>query len=593
MKKIFIILLVFLSFTMISCKKKGNDDNNNTNNNNNQQDVVYTVSFDGTTLNDIKIKEGETLSKPVDPTANNKIFGGWYSDANYTTEVKFPLVINSDTKIYAKFYTYSEAFSKAREKTIGVNVLGYEYDYTVTANASYKGVSLNGTTIGNTKYSSTSNVKFYDEKTNSGLLFNDGSKYQIRHDNVIQKITLNEKFEVKKFETEVVNDDFTYDTSSFSKALFEYEEDQLKSIEKQSNGEYKLKTSMSISKGVALVGNYLNHPMVEKIIGSLPETSVNTDIFVTFSNGEINTYRYIMNINVNDLTFNLEYKLTFKNIGINQDIKPKTFSGLAISTNEITEKKQIINSILNDYIEQDHSSYNFNVTTGVDFGTTSSEINSTFKGSTMRKVSSDVVYFHNEIEIDSDFKNSDLYKAAGIDDIHIKKTMLSNKEVHIIEKKVLLDKTYLQDNYERSIDDYYLFNIFNNVNTINYVQTVSNVDETIYHIGVNKNDVIEILNWLNNNLNLDPLNKSTSKVNVFGEFDSNSIDVEDFEFIITVKDNSLYSISVSSRGIINTKYTNSVDFNNYAFGEYDFSFEIFITDSGKNYEPFDDVSSAK
>ena len=308
MKKIFIILLVFLSFTMISCKKKGNDDNNNTNNNNNQQDVVYTVSFEGTTLNDIKIKEGETLSKPVDPTANDKIFGGWYSDANYTTEVKFPLVINSDTKIYAKFYTYSEAFSKAREKTIGVNVLGYEYDYTVTANASYKGVSLNGTTIGNTKYSSTSNVKFYDEKSNSGLLFNDGSKYQIRHDNVIQKITLNEKFEVKKFETEVVNDDFTYDTSSFAKALFEYEEDQLKSIEKQSNGEYKLKTSMSISKGVALVGNYLNHPMVEKIIGTLPETSVNTDMFVTFSNGEVNTYRYVMNINVTDLTLDLEYK---------------------------------------------------------------------------------------------------------------------------------------------------------------------------------------------------------------------------------------------------------------------------------------------
>ena len=115
MKKIFIILLVVLSITMISCKKKGNDDNNN-NNNNNQKDVVYTVSFDGTTLNDIKIKEGETLSKPVDPTANNKIFGGWYTDANYTTEVIFPLVINSDTKIYAKFYTYAEAFSKAREK---------------------------------------------------------------------------------------------------------------------------------------------------------------------------------------------------------------------------------------------------------------------------------------------------------------------------------------------------------------------------------------------------------------------------------------------------------------------------------------------
>lgn len=593
MKKIYIILLVVLSITMISCKKKGNDDNNNNNNNNNQQEVFYTVSFDGTTLNDVKIKEGETLSKPVDPTANNKIFGGWYSDENYTTEVKFPLVINSDTKIYAKFYTYAEAFSKAREKTIGINVLGYEYDYTVTANVSYKGIALNGTTIGNTKYSSTSDVKFYDEKTNSGALFNDGSKYQIRHDNVIQKITLNENSEVKKFENEVVDDDFTYDTSSFAKALFEYEEDQLKSIEKQANGEYKLKTSMSISKGIALVGNYLNHPIVENIIGSLPETSVNTDIFVTFSNGEVNTYRYVMNINVTDLIFDLEYKLTFKNIGIDQNIKPKTFSGLAITSNEILTKKQTIHSVLNSFLGQEHSSYDFNVLTGVDFGTTSSEINSTVKGSTMRKVTSDFVYFHNEIEIDSDFKNADLYKAAGIDDIHIKKTMLSNNEVYIIEKKLFSDKTYLQENFERSVDDYYLFNIFNNINTINYIQTVSNGDETTYHVGVNKNDVALILNWLNNNINLDPLNNATSNVNVFGEFDKNSIDVEDFEFIITVKNNSLCSISVSSRGIINTKYTNSADFNTYAFGEYDFTFEIIITDKGNNFEPFDDVKSAK
>ena len=288
-----------------------------------------------------------------------------------------------------------------------------------------------------------------------------------------------------------------------------------------------------------------------------------------------------------------KYKLTFKNIGIDQNIKPKTFSGLAITSNEILKKKETIHSVLNSFLGQEHSSYDFNVSTGVDFGTTSSEINSTVKGSTMRKVTSDVVYFHNEIEIDSDFKNADLYKAAGIDDIHIKKTMLSNNEVYIIEKKVFSDKTYLQDNFEKSLDDYYLFNIFNNINTINYIQTVSNGDEITYHVGVNKNDVALILNWLNNNINLDPLNNAASNVNIFGEFDKNSIEVEDFEFIITVKNNSLCSISVSSRGIINTKYTNSADYNTYEFGEYDFTFEIIVTDKGNNFEPFDNVNSAK
>ena len=99
--------------------------------------------------------------------------------------------------------------------------------------------------------------------------------------------------------------------------------------------------------------------------------------------------------------------------------------------------------------------------------------------------------------------------------------------------------------------------------------------------------------WLNNNINLDPLNNATSNVNIFGEFDKKSIEVEDFEFIITVKNNSLCSISVSSGGIMNTKYTNSADYNTYEFGEYDFTFEIIVTDKGNNFEPFDDVKSAK
>ena len=44
---------------------------------------------------------------------------------------------------------------------------------------------------------------------------------------------------------------------------------------------------------------------------------------------------------------------------------------------------------------------------------------------------------------------------------------------------------------------------------------------------------------------------------------------------------------------MNTEYTNSADFNTYAFGEYDFTFEIIVTDKGNNFEPFDDVNSAK
>jgi hypothetical protein len=133
---------------------------------------------------------------------------------------------------------------------------------------------------------------------------------------------------------------------------------------------------MSVSKGIALVGNYLNHPIIENLIGTLPETSVNTNLFVTFSDGEIKTYRYIMDINVNNLTFNLEYKLTFKNVGLAQTLNPQQFAGLSISTNDISSKESTINSILNGFMSKEHSSYDFEVTTGMDFGALSSEINS-------------------------------------------------------------------------------------------------------------------------------------------------------------------------------------------------------------------------
>ena len=186
MKKILIVLIILVSFTFMSCKDK---DNNN-------KEVMYTVSFEGTTMASQKVKEGSTLSKPVDPQINDKIFAGWYSDASYTTIVVFPLTIKSDTKIYAKFYSLTDAFEQAREKTIGTNVLGYEYDYTLTATASYNNINFTGTTTGNTKYSTKGEFIYYDASTNTGLLFNDGSKYQIRKDNILQKITLNEKNEV-------------------------------------------------------------------------------------------------------------------------------------------------------------------------------------------------------------------------------------------------------------------------------------------------------------------------------------------------------------------------------------------------------------
>ena len=171
--------------------------------------------------------------------------------------------------------------------------------------------------------------------------------------------------------------------------------------------------------------------------------------------------------------------------------------------------------------------------------------------------------------------------------------MLLNQEVNIIEKKKFLDEIHPQEYYDKSVDDYYLFNVFDCVKEINYIQTITNGSENTYCIGVSKNDLLNILNWLNDTFNLDPLDRATVEAKVFGSIIESTIDVETIDFKIIVKDNNLSEIKIASRGMINTKYEGSKDFDNIKTGEYDFLLTIKVTDKGNNFELFETAKDAK
>ena len=70
-----------------------------------QASTSYTVTFkDGeTTLSTQTVNEGETATKPTDPTKDGFEFVNWYSDSEFTTEYDFASIINGDTTIYAKW----------------------------------------------------------------------------------------------------------------------------------------------------------------------------------------------------------------------------------------------------------------------------------------------------------------------------------------------------------------------------------------------------------------------------------------------------------------------------------------------------------
>jgi hypothetical protein len=212
-------------------------------------------------------------------------------------------------------------------------------------------LNLAGNTVGNSKYvAGSTDVSFYDEHVNSGALFYDGSKYQIKKGRELHEISLDENDNVKKYKITEVGEEYKYDSSSYAKAIFEYSDEKLKSIKPTSNpNEYELDVSFNPSQAIALVGNYVNHPMVEKVIGDLPDTSVTTAMYVTFSGDKLDTYKYVMGIDVSGIKFDLTYALTFKNQGRAPTIVPRVFNNTYVSNADVAQLKNEINGHFGAY----------------------------------------------------------------------------------------------------------------------------------------------------------------------------------------------------------------------------------------------------
>ena len=598
-----LLMLALMSTLLIGCGNSNNGGENSGGEENQgggeeQQPVVvkYTVTFANTSLASVQVEAGKTISKPADPTKANSLFVGWYLDAAFTQEASFPLTINADTTIYAQFYSYSEAFAKARNNTIGDNVAGYEYDYTLAVTAGYMSLTLKGNTTGNAKYNASStDVSFYDEHVNSGALFLDGTKYQFKKGRELHEVSVDENDVVKKYTIKDVGDEYKYDSSSFAKAVFEYDDTKLKEIKPTNTAnEYQLKTTFNASSGISLIGNYVNHPMVEKLIGELPETSVNTGMYVKFSGDKLNSYRYEMNIDVSGVSLSLTYSLTFKNIGVAPTITPKVFNNTYVSNSDVATAKAEINTYLNAYKALEHSSYDFKVKTAVDYAKKNA-INATIDGFTKRKVSEDGVYYLNDYEIDTDHKNADLYKAQGLGDCHGGRVKLSTGEVHDLKKKVLSGYSDVATVEHDDADNYYLLDVLEMIDNISFIEklTDSSKGTITYAIGAETADVVKILNEFNDTLRLNPLGECSVDVKTFGDFTDSSVTVKNFKFKIIIANGALSEINLEVNGKMNVSFPESRDFNAKADAGYKLTYKLEVTDDGASYEPAAEVGKVK
>ena len=92
-KKYLLILILFICTLISSCSLSGKNQGNN---NQNQNDIYYKVSFDtnfGSFIDSQKIKEGECVVKPTDPTKENFRFLYWtLNDIEY--DFNTPVISN-------------------------------------------------------------------------------------------------------------------------------------------------------------------------------------------------------------------------------------------------------------------------------------------------------------------------------------------------------------------------------------------------------------------------------------------------------------------------------------------------------------------
>lgn len=118
--KIGLSLLTLLScLSLLSVTSCGGNDNASSTAKPNQTqkaDEKCTVNFEtngGSSVNSQEVIKGSSIEKPVTPIKAEYIFDGWYLDSGLTQPVDgFPLTINSNTTLYAKWLTAKEAFLK-------------------------------------------------------------------------------------------------------------------------------------------------------------------------------------------------------------------------------------------------------------------------------------------------------------------------------------------------------------------------------------------------------------------------------------------------------------------------------------------------
>ncbi len=96
------LILITMTFLLASCGSKESIENN-TSSNISYDWTINFVTNGGSEVSPIYVKDGETVSKPTNPTKNGYIFQDWFVDTYLTISFDWNTQITSDWTLYASW----------------------------------------------------------------------------------------------------------------------------------------------------------------------------------------------------------------------------------------------------------------------------------------------------------------------------------------------------------------------------------------------------------------------------------------------------------------------------------------------------------
>lgn len=82
-----------------------------------ESNVRYTVTYEtngGSRVESQEVKTGTLITAPREPTISGRYFAGWYTDTTYQTQVTFPLEVDHDMTLYARWMRDKDKADKAK-----------------------------------------------------------------------------------------------------------------------------------------------------------------------------------------------------------------------------------------------------------------------------------------------------------------------------------------------------------------------------------------------------------------------------------------------------------------------------------------------